>query len=91
MCDRDFSNTSIEILKKFFTNTTMQEAVIAESKENFVKTLKLLYQPDVETECKENAKEFLQFLHSCEETTDLLRNFVYEVIKFFADRNKKAF
>ncbi len=87
LCDRDFCRTSIEILKKIYLNESMQEAFIKESKEIFVKTLKLLYQPDVEQECKDNVKEFLELLHNCDESTPALQKMVYDVIKYFAEKN----
>jgi len=39
LCYRDFSMTSIEILKKFFCNEAMQSTVIKECLEIFIKTL----------------------------------------------------
>ena len=69
----------------------MQNAFISESKSIFVKTLKLLYQPDVEQECKDNVKEFLEFLHDNEESTPNLKRIVYDVIKYFAEKNTDKF
>jgi len=43
LCYRDFSNTSIEILKKFFCHDAMQRQIIKECLEIFIKTLQLLY------------------------------------------------
>jgi hypothetical protein len=53
--------------------------------------LTLLYRPDCDQECKENIKDFLEFLHDCEEGNAMLKDFVYVVIKSFADEAKKAF
>jgi hypothetical protein len=91
LCYRDFSSTTIEILKKIYTNPSMQKKFIEESKNIFVKTMRLIYQPDVEYECQQNVKEFLEYLHECENTTPELKKMVYDVIKYFADHNKKAF
>jgi hypothetical protein len=91
LCYRDFSSTTIEILKKIYTNEKMQERFIEESKSIFVKTMKLIYQPDVEIDCQQNVKEFLEYLHNCENSTPALKKMVYDVIKYFADHNKKAF
>jgi len=55
LCDRDFSVTSIEVLKKIYMHPQMQIEFIKESKAIFVKTLKLLYQEDVDQQCKQNA------------------------------------
>ena len=59
--------------------------------------LRLLYQPDTEQECKDNARDFLEELHdgSTEcigdeaygKSTDELRSFVYDAIKAFAEQN----
>ena len=69
----------------------MQDKFIEESKSIFVKTMKLIYQPDVEYECQQNVKEFLEYLHTCESGSPTLRKMVYDVIKYFADHNTKAF
>lgn len=91
LCDRDFCRTSIEILKKVYVNENIQTEFIKASKSIFVKTLKLLYQPDVEQECKDNVKEFLEYLHECEESTPALKKMVYDVIKYFAEKNTDKF
>ena len=62
----------------------------------FIKTLQLLYQPDCDIDCKQNVREFLEFLHdfdmySSEESTQQLKDFVYNAIKHFAEQNKKAY
>lgn len=91
LCYRDFSSTTIEILKKIYSNSLMQDKFIEESKSIFVKTMKLIYQPDVEYECQQNVKEFLEYLHTCESSSPTLKKMVYDVIKYFADHNTKAF
>ena len=63
LCYRDFSLVTIRILKKFFFNIELQSRVISECLEIFISMLRLLYQPDTETECKENARDFLEVLH----------------------------
>lgn len=69
----------------------MQEKFIDESKSIFVRTMKLIYQPDVEVECQQNIKEFLEYLHTFEGSTIALKKMVYDVIKKFAEKNKTAF
>ncbi len=101
LCYRDFSMTSIEILKKFFCNESMQATVIKECLEIFIKTLQLLYQPDCDNDCKQNVREFLEFLHDFDDSTPLLdesktsqgglKEFVYNAIKYFAEQNPKAY
>eukprot|EP00343_Euplotes_focardii_P001696 CAMPEP_0205799584 /NCGR_PEP_ID=MMETSP0205-20121125/907_1 /ASSEMBLY_ACC=CAM_ASM_000278 /TAXON_ID=36767 /ORGANISM="Euplotes focardii, Strain TN1" /LENGTH=68 /DNA_ID=CAMNT_0053061147 /DNA_START=426 /DNA_END=628 /DNA_ORIENTATION=- len=53
--------------------------------------MKLIYQPDVEKDCKQNVKEFLEHLHECDESTIALKKMVYDVIKKFAEHNNEAF
>ena len=101
LCYRDFSMTSIEILKKFFCNEAMQATVIKECLEIFIKTLQLLYQPDCDNDCKQNVREMLEFLHDYDDSTPLLdesktsqgglKEFVYNAIKYFAEQNQKAY
>jgi len=55
LCDRDFSETAIEILETFTSELTdIREACLEESLEIMIKTLQLIYQPDIDFECKEN-------------------------------------
>ena len=65
--------------------------MIKESLDIFIRMLKLLYQPDTETDCKENVREFLENLHAGGEDSsmrsDALREFVYQAIKKFAEEN----
>lgn len=83
--------TTISILKKFFFNSVIQKQVIGECLEIFIKMLRLMYQPDTEDDCKENLREFLECLHTGGDDggqkSDPLREFVYQVIKKFAEEN----
>jgi hypothetical protein len=75
----------------------MQTTVIKECSEIFIKTLQLLYQPDCDNDCKQNVREFLEFLHDfdyenvAEYQKLALKDFVYAVIKNFAEQNQKAY
>ena len=63
LCFRDFSLTAIRIMKKFLFHPVLQVPVLEECQEIFIKTLALIYQPDREVECKENARDALEHLH----------------------------
>jgi hypothetical protein len=95
LCYREFSATTIRILKKFFFHPAIQANVIKESLDIFIRMLKLLYQPDTETDCKENVREFLEHLHQGGEDTlaesNALREFVYQAIKKFAEENPNEY
>ena len=51
--------------------------------------------PDTDEDCKENLREFLELLHEGGETGDLktqaLREFVYKIVKEFAEENQVAY
>jgi len=47
----------------------MQPNILKECLDIFIKTLQLIYQPDTDSDCKQNAREFLEFLHDYEEST----------------------
>lgn len=53
--------------------------------------------PDTDEDCKENLREFLELLHEGgeadgeEQKSQPLREFVYKVIKEFAEENQKAY
>jgi hypothetical protein len=54
----------------------------------------LLYQPDCDNDCKQNVREFLEFLHDFEQESEdasRLKDFVYASIKNFAEQNQKAY
>jgi len=95
LCYREFSLTTIRILKKFFFHPHIQSDVIKESLDIFIRMLQLLYQPDTDQDCKENVREFLEILHEGGEDgqsrSDTLREFVYQSIKKFAEENPKAY
>jgi len=91
LCDRELCFASIQILKKFFCHPKMQAFVLENTKEVFVKTLTLLYNPDRDQECRDRNKEFLEFLHDFDENNNSLRDFVYTIIKSFASISKKAY
>ena len=57
----------------------------------FIKTLHLLYQPDCDNDCKQNVREFLEFLHDFETQDHHLKDFVYNAIKNFAEQNQKFY
>jgi len=42
-------------------------------------------------DCKENVKDFLEYLHECPESTENLKKLVYDVIKYFAEKNTDKF
>eukprot|EP01022_Parablepharisma_sp_SALTPOND_P007916 TRINITY_DN1342_c0_g1_i1.p1 TRINITY_DN1342_c0_g1~~TRINITY_DN1342_c0_g1_i1.p1 ORF type:complete len:955 (+),score=104.92 TRINITY_DN1342_c0_g1_i1:4363-7227(+) len=91
LCDRELCYASIQILKKFFCHPKMQAFVLENTKEVFVKTLTLLYNPDRDQECRDRNKEFLEFLHDFDENNVALRDFVYTIIKSFASIAKKPY
>lgn len=90
LCYREFSMTSIDILKRFFCHESLVSTVMKECLEIFIKTLQLLYQPDCDIDCKQNVREFLEFLHDFEGDR-ALKEFVYNAIKHFAEQNKRAY
>ena len=63
--------------------------------EIFIRTLSLIYLPDTDTDCKENVREFLELLHeggeSGEQKSEELKEFVYKIVKEFAEENQKAY
>lgn len=69
----------------------MQPKVIQESLKIFIKMLGHLYKPDTEDECKEYVKDFLETLHDSEDSTQDLRDFVYNAIKSFAEDKQKLY
>ena len=83
------------MLKKFFFHPELQQKAINECQDFFIRTLGLIYQPDTDEACKENLREFLELLHAGgqdgEHRSQALREFVYKVIKEFAEENQKFY
>jgi len=62
--DRDMSDTAIEILETFTSNfTEIRAECLEESLEMMIRTLQLIFLPDIDPECKENIKNYLQALY----------------------------
>lgn len=94
LCYRDFSQTTIRILQKFMFHPVLQSSVLPDCQSILIKTLSLIYQSETDSYCKDNVKEFLETLHSGDEeqqSTDLLKDFMYHVIKAFAKENQEAY
>jgi hypothetical protein len=64
----------------------MQEAILKECIDILIKTLQLIYQPDTDSDCKQNVQELLEFLHDYDDLPPL-KEFVYNAIKNFAEQN----
>lgn len=58
-----------------------------------IKTLNLLYKPDIEEECKENVQNYFSSLYFLpdEQSSNKQKDFVYNAIKNFAEMNQKAY
>ena len=67
LCERESSDTAIEILETFtWRFEEVRDACLDESLEIMVKTLRLLYQPDIDDDCKENIQRYLEGLYFSE-------------------------
>lgn len=95
LCYSHFSLPAIRVLKKFFFHPELSQKAIEECLDFFIRTLGLIYQPDTDEACKENLREFLELLHDGgkdgEYRSEALREFVYKVIKEFAEENQKFY
>ena len=93
LCDREFSETAIEILETFTSKfKEVRNACLTESLEIMIKTLQLIYMPDIEDECKENIQKYLENLYFYgEEQNQEQKDFVYNAIKNFAELNQNAY
>lgn len=56
-----------------------------------IKTLQLLYQPDIDFECKENIQRYLENLYFSDDDSSKQKDFVYNGIKNFAEMNQQAY
>jgi ribonucleotide reductase beta subunit family protein with ferritin-like domain len=54
----------------------------------FQRILELIYQPDIDTDCKKNMLELFKFLV---QESDKYREYVYQIIKNFSEKSHKRF
>ena len=88
----EFSETAIEILETFtWRFKEVQDACLDGSLTIMIKTLGLIYQPDIDFECKENIKHYLENLYFNADENQKQKDFVYNSIKNFAEMNQKAY
>ena len=54
----------------------------------FLRILELVYQPDIEEECKSNILELFEFLVK---ESDVYKEYVYQIIKRFSERSHSRY
>ena len=92
LCDRDFSDTAIEILETFTKKfNEIKGECLDQSLEIMIKSLQLIYQPDIDFECKDNIQRYLEQLYFSDQNCQEQKDFVYNAIKNFAELNQKAY
>jgi len=98
--EKEYSEAAIDILETFTARfAKIRNECLDESLEIMIKSLQFLYQPDIETECKDNIQRYLEGLYfgrsndSVDEEEDLQqqKDFVYNAIKNFAELNQKSY
>ena len=88
LCDKELCKLAVEILKKIFTFEKIQSMALKNSVKIFLKILVLIYHPDIEDACRVNLLEFFGYLNS---ESDVFKEYLYEIIKEFSEKNKAAF
>jgi len=88
LCDKDLCILAAAILKKIFTFEKIQGMVLKNSVKIFLKILVLLYHPDTEEGCRENLLQFFGYLNG---ESEVFKEYLYEIIKEFSEKNKVAF
>jgi hypothetical protein len=92
LCDKDFSETAIEILSTFTMKfKEIKNQCLEDSLEVMIKTLQLIYQPDIEYECKDNIMRYFESLYFSQEECQKQKDFVYNAIKNYAKNNPKEY
>lgn len=56
-----------------------------------IKTLGLIYRPDIDEECKDNIQDYLYKIYFEGDDSQTQKDFVYNAIKNFAEMNHKAY
>lgn len=88
LCDRELCFLAADILKKIFTFDKIQAQVLKNSRKIFLRILVLLYHPDIEESCRENLLSLFVYLNG---ESDIFKEYLYEIIKEFSEKNKLAF
>lgn len=88
LCDGELCQLSCEILRKILTFEKIQAEILKNSAKIFLKALGLIYHPDTEDKCKLNILNFFVYLNG---ENDKFKEYLYDIIKEFSEKNKKAF
>lgn len=88
LCDKDLCPLAASILKKIFTFEKIQSMVLKNSVKIFLRILVLIYHPDIEEACRDNLLQFFGYLNG---ESEVFKEYLYEIIKEFSERNKTAF
>ena len=88
LCDKELCLLAAAILKKIFTFEKIQGMVLKNSVKIFLKILILIYHPDTEEGCRQNLLQFFGYLNS---ESEIFKEYLYEIIKEFSEKNKVAF
>ena len=88
LCEKESCDTAIEILETFtWKFEEVRDACLDESLQIMVKTLRLLYQPDIDDDCKVSIQRYLEGLYFSDADSQKQKDFVYNSIKNFAEMN----
>ena len=90
LCDTDICEGAIRILKVFFTAEKLMNYLFEHSEETLIKSLNLLLTSETDKQCIEATIGFLKSLY-WEAQTEALREFVFRVVKNFAEKYPVVF
>lgn len=77
---------AIQILETFTSSfTQIREECLDDCLETMIRSLQLIYEPDIDLECKENIKKYFYTLYFQGDSNPKKKDFVYNAIKNFAE------
>ena len=90
LCEKQFSNVALSILKKIFNFKKILNELLESTFDLFISTMKIIYGDEIMDEPHKNMKNLLTTISNIESENDC-KGYVYRLIKTFAIQNDKKY
>ena len=91
LCEKQFSNIALSILKKIFSFWKILKELLESTFDLFISTMKIIYRDEVMDEPHENMKTLLAFISEIKSENNDCKGYVYRLIKTFSIQNDKKY
>ena len=91
LCEKQFSNVALSILRKIFNFTKILNELLESTFDLFISTMKIIYGDEVMDEPHKNMKNLLTIISNIQSDKNDCKGYVYKLIKTFAIQNDKKY